>query len=61
MPDVLSRIAEAFGVEVYELFKTGPVLDDYTETVERLSEDLTKNVNQTITAVFEQYLGGKKD
>jgi transcriptional regulator with XRE-family HTH domain len=56
-PDVLARIAQALGVEVYEMFKTDLVPDDNKETLCRLSEDITKNVNLAMANVFKQYMG----
>jgi transcriptional regulator with XRE-family HTH domain len=55
-PDILSRIAGALEVEVFELFKTDRVPEDYKETISHLSEDITKNVNSTILEVFKKYL-----
>lgn len=56
-PDILSKIAQALNVEVYELFKTDLVPDDGKETLCRLSEDITKNVNLAMAEVFKQYMG----
>ena len=61
MPDVLARIAEALDVEVYELFKTSPVPEDGREALNRLSEDVTKKVIQTIGTVFKQYSAGPEE
>ena len=55
-PDILSQIAKALEVEVFELFKTDPVPDDSKEIINRLSEDITKNVNKAMKDVFKQYL-----
>jgi len=56
-PDILSKLAKAFDVEVFELFKTDFVHPDSKEMMSQLSEDITKNVNQTIINVFKQYMG----
>jgi transcriptional regulator with XRE-family HTH domain len=56
-PDILSKLAKALDVEVFELFKTDLVPQDSQEMMSKLSEDITKNVNQTIANVFKQYLG----
>jgi transcriptional regulator with XRE-family HTH domain len=56
-PDILSRIAGSLDVEVYELFKTDLVPQDGKELINRLSEDITKNVNLAMEGVFKQYLG----
>ena len=55
-PDILSQIAEALGVKVYELFKTDLVPDDSKELITRFSEDITQKVNQAMEGVFKQYL-----
>jgi transcriptional regulator with XRE-family HTH domain len=57
MPDVLARIAKALDVEVYELFKTSQLPVDTGAVIDQLSEDLTRKVNQAITAVFTRYKG----
>jgi hypothetical protein len=44
-------------VEVHELFKANLVPDDSRELINRLSEDITKNVNLAIMEIFKQYLG----
>jgi len=54
-PDILTKIAEGLGVNVFELFKTDIVFDENKELIERLSEDMTNKVNQAIKEVFRQY------
>jgi transcriptional regulator with XRE-family HTH domain len=54
-PDILSKIAESLEIKVCELFETDPVPDNSKELISRLSEDISKKVNQTITEVFKQY------
>ncbi|MDR1637993.1 MAG: helix-turn-helix domain-containing protein [Treponema sp.] len=56
-PDILSKLAKALDVEVFELFKVDLVPSDSKETMSKLSEDITKNVSLTIAEVFKQYLG----
>jgi len=56
-PEVMSRIANALEIEVFELFKHDIVPSDGKQIMNQLSEDITKNVNQTIADVFKQYLG----
>ena len=51
-PDILSKLAIALDVEVYELFKPDIVPSDGKQMMNQLSEDITKNVNQTIADVF---------
>ena len=55
-PDMLSRLAEALDVEVFELFKNDAIPVDSKETMSQLSEDIIKNVNLTIENVFKQYM-----
>jgi len=55
-PDILSQIAEALEVNVYELFKMDIVPEDSKELVNRLSEDITLMVNKAMEGVFKQYL-----
>ncbi|MDR2952016.1 MAG: helix-turn-helix domain-containing protein [Treponema sp.] len=56
-PDILSKLANALNVEVFELFKTDLVPSDNKALISQLSEDVIKNVNLTIADVFKQYLG----
>jgi len=56
-PDILSKLANALDVEVYELFKHDIVPSDGRQMMNQLSEDITKNINQTIADVFKQYMG----
>ncbi|MHB9291575.1 hypothetical protein Holit_00653 [Hollandina sp. SP2] len=56
-PDILSKLAKALDVEVFELFKTNLAPQDSQEMMSKLSEDITKNVSLTIANVFKQYLG----
>jgi transcriptional regulator with XRE-family HTH domain len=56
-PEVMSRIAKALDVEVSELFKTDVAPTESKEMISQLSEDITKNINQTIAEVFKHYLG----
>ena len=55
-PDVLLQITEGLGVAVYELFKMDIVPDDNKELINRLSEDMTQKLNQTMKEVFKRYL-----
>jgi len=54
-PDIMAKIAESLEVGIYDLFKTDIVPDDNKEIINRLSEDLTKKVNQAMEGVFKQY------
>ena len=55
-PDILSQIADALGIMVYELFKEGIVPDDNKELLNRFSKDMTHKVNQVMEDVIKQYL-----
>jgi len=55
-PDILSRLADTLGVEVFELFKTGSFPEDSRDFVNHLAEDLSKNINSALQNVFKQYL-----
>jgi len=56
-PEMLSKLAKALDVEVFELFKTDAVPTDHKAMMSQLSEDITKNINLTIENVFKHYLG----
>jgi len=56
-PNILSKLAKALDVEVFELFKPDFVPPDSKDMMSQLSEDITKNVNMTIANVFRQYIG----
>jgi transcriptional regulator with XRE-family HTH domain len=56
-PDMLSRLANALGVEVNELFITTLEIGESKELISLLSEDMKKNVNSAMTEVFKRYLG----
>jgi transcriptional regulator with XRE-family HTH domain len=56
-PDMLSRIANALGVEVSELFITKLEITESKELLNHLSEDMKENVNLAMTEVFRRYLG----
>ena len=54
-PEILTRIAKGLDINVYELFKTDIIPYENKELLNRLSEDMTHRVNQTIREVFNQY------
>jgi transcriptional regulator with XRE-family HTH domain len=56
-PEVMSRITEALGVEVFELFKAGLVPEDKKEFISRLSEDIHRNIGMAVDEVFKRYSG----
>jgi transcriptional regulator with XRE-family HTH domain len=56
-PDMLSKIANALGVAVNELFITNLETGESGELLNHLSEDITKNVNLAMAEVFKRYLG----
>jgi transcriptional regulator with XRE-family HTH domain len=53
--DTLCSLAEALGVEVWELFKTETPAERTKTRVDRLTEDVRRRVNQAMDEVFEQY------
>jgi transcriptional regulator with XRE-family HTH domain len=56
-PNMLSKIANALGVEVNELFLENLAAEDDKKLLNHMSEDLTKNINLAMTEVFKRYLG----
>jgi transcriptional regulator with XRE-family HTH domain len=56
-PNMLSKIANALGVEVNELFIANLEISEDNELLNHLSEDITKNVNLAMAEVFKRYLG----
>jgi transcriptional regulator with XRE-family HTH domain len=56
-PNMLSKIANAFGVEVNELFLENLAADEGKELLNHMSEDLTKTINLAMEEVFKRYLG----
>ena len=57
MPDVMSKIANALGVEVFELFLANLESVEGHEMLNHLSEDMTKDVNLAMADVFRRYMG----
>jgi len=55
--ETLSRLTESLDVEVYELFQPHAVSKDHKKMMNRLSEDISKNVSMTIADVFKHYMG----
>jgi transcriptional regulator with XRE-family HTH domain len=55
-PDMLSKLANALGVEVNKLFLENITPDDGKELLNHMTEDLTKNINLAMTEVFKRYL-----
>ncbi|MDR0302195.1 MAG: helix-turn-helix domain-containing protein [Treponema sp.] len=56
-PNILSRIVNALGVEVNELFINNNEIDKSKELLCLLSEDMKKNVDSAMAEVFNRYLG----
>jgi hypothetical protein len=54
---MLSKIANALGVEVNELFITNLETGEGNELLNHLTEDISKNVNLAMAEVFKRYLG----
>jgi transcriptional regulator with XRE-family HTH domain len=57
LPDIMSKIANALGVEVNELFITNLESGESNKLLNHLTEDISKNVNLAMTEVFKRYLG----
>ena len=55
--DILARIADVLGVEVFELFKGELVPSDSKELVTNLSEDIINKLNIVVKDIFKEYLG----
>lgn len=55
-PDILSKIANALGVNVNELFVTELVSDEKNKLLSHFSEDITKDVNKAMAAVIKRYI-----
>jgi transcriptional regulator with XRE-family HTH domain len=56
-PNMLSKIANALGVEVNELFLENLAANEGKELLNHMSEDLTKTINLAMAEVFKRYLG----
>ena len=54
--ETLSRLTKSLNVSVFELFRDDLVREDNKEMMNRLSEDMTKNVNLAMAEVFKQYM-----
>jgi transcriptional regulator with XRE-family HTH domain len=55
--ETLSRLTESLDVEVHELFQPNLGSKDNKKMINRLSEDVTKNVNLALADVFKLYMG----
>ena len=55
--DILARIAQVLGVEVFELFKGDLVPSDSKKLMTHLSKDISKKINSALNDIFKQYLG----
>ena len=55
--ETLSRLTESLNVEVQELFTTDLTPENHKKMLNRLSEDMAKNVNLAMSEVFKLYLG----
>jgi transcriptional regulator with XRE-family HTH domain len=56
-PEVMSRIATALEVEVFELFKADLIPEDNKEVMNRLAEDIHRNISLAVDEVFKRYFG----
>jgi transcriptional regulator with XRE-family HTH domain len=57
LPNILSKIANALGVEVNQLFMANLAANEGKELLNHMSEDFTKNVNLAMEKVIKRYLG----
>ena len=57
LPNILSKIANALGVEVNQLFVANLASDESKELLIHMSEDFTKSVNLAMEEVIKRYLG----
>ncbi|MCL2762267.1 MAG: helix-turn-helix domain-containing protein [Treponema sp.] len=55
-PDVLERIAAAFGIETHELFAVPPSPES---SMERLHKDIIREIREVIVEVLEKALADK--
>ena len=56
-PEMLSKIANALGVEINEMFVTDSKSGEVNELLNHMSEDIKKNVNLAMMEVIKRYLG----
>ncbi|MCL2411593.1 MAG: helix-turn-helix domain-containing protein [Treponema sp.] len=54
-PDILSKIATAFGVDVNELLVTEIMSSKNDKLFNHFSEDITQNVNKAMAEVIKRY------
>jgi transcriptional regulator with XRE-family HTH domain len=53
----LCSLAQALGVEVFELFKGDLAPFDSKALISQLSGDITRKMNAAVADIFKQYLG----
>jgi len=51
----LCNIANALGVEVWELFKNDDTFNEQNAIIDRISEDFTKHVTIALETVYKKY------
>jgi transcriptional regulator with XRE-family HTH domain len=51
----LCSLANALGLEVWELFRGEGASDEQGAVIDRISEDFTKHVNLALQTVYKQY------
>jgi len=56
----LCNIAQALGVEIWELFKEDNTFDGEAAIIDRISADYSKQVNNALTSVYKKYRSEKK-
>jgi transcriptional regulator with XRE-family HTH domain len=53
--ETLCNIANALGINVWELFKEKEPFDSQKAIIDRISEDYTKHINIALKKVYKQY------
>jgi transcriptional regulator with XRE-family HTH domain len=53
--DTLSGLANGLGIEVYQLFRNDESPVEQLKLFERFKKDISKNINETLEAVFNEY------
>jgi transcriptional regulator with XRE-family HTH domain len=56
LPNILSKIANALGIEVNQLFVAHGASDEGKDLLNQMSEDFKKHVNSAMEKVIKRYL-----
>ncbi|WP_148257221.1 helix-turn-helix domain-containing protein [Treponema primitia] len=55
-PETLNKLANALGIEVFELFRPEKALtEDIKALMDRLVQDISTSVNNSIESTYQQY------